>query len=201
MSGEPSIRSQQIVKAALGVFLRYGYARTTMGDIAQAAGLSRPTLYLSFPDKDSIFQAVVDTLVADKLAEIRRGIAARETLHDKLRFACEAWGAEGFDLVQAHPDAKDMFDLGFGAVCAGYSAFEEVLSDLVAERLAATGLAMTAGELAHILVFAIKGFKDIARDGAEIRRMIAAQVAITAAALGAGDIEARRRARPESRSV
>ncbi|HLY87559.1 MAG TPA: TetR/AcrR family transcriptional regulator [Acetobacteraceae bacterium] len=196
MGDERSIRSRQIVKAAIGVFLRYGYARTTMGDIAQAAGLTRPTLYLSFPDKDSIFQVVVETLVADKLAEIRQGMAARETLHDKLGFACEAWGAEGFDLVRAHPDAKDMFDLGFGAVCAGYGAFEEVLAELVAEPLAAAGLTMTAAELAHVLVFAIKGFKDIARDGVEIRRMITMQVAIVAAALDAGGIIRDRRQGP-----
>jgi len=44
-------RRDDIVRAAIGVFLRYGYARTTMRDIAQATGLTRPTLYLTFPTK------------------------------------------------------------------------------------------------------------------------------------------------------
>ena len=51
-------RRDQIVEAATGIFWRYGYARTTMSDIAQASGLTRPTLYLSFPDKEQIFAAV-----------------------------------------------------------------------------------------------------------------------------------------------
>jgi hypothetical protein len=33
-------------------------------------------------------------------------------------------------------------------------------------------------------VFAIKGFKETARDGADMRRMIGVQVAIVSAALG-----------------
>ena len=40
-----------------------------MSDIAQASGLTRPTLYLSFPDKEQIFAAVVEKMVAEKLAE------------------------------------------------------------------------------------------------------------------------------------
>jgi AcrR family transcriptional regulator len=44
-------RRDDIVRVAIGVFLRYGYARTTMRDIAQATGLTRPTLYLTFPTK------------------------------------------------------------------------------------------------------------------------------------------------------
>jgi len=37
-------RSAGIVEAATGVFLRYGFSRTTMGDIAGAAGISRASL-------------------------------------------------------------------------------------------------------------------------------------------------------------
>ena len=184
MSETTSTRRDQVVQAAIDVFLRYGYARTTMADIAQAAGLSRPTLYLSFPDKDAIFHAVVDTMVADKLSEIRRRLPRYRGFETKLRYACEAWGAEGFELVQAHPDAKDMFDLGFAAVCNGYSAFEELLTEIVSAPLADSGLGIAAGDLAQTIAFAIKGFKEIARDGADMRRMIGVQVAIVAAALG-----------------
>ena len=41
-----------------------------------------------------------------------------------------------------------------------------------------------AVDLAETIVFAIKGFKEIARDGADMRRMIGVQVAIVAAAMG-----------------
>jgi hypothetical protein len=34
-------------------------------------------------------------------------------LREKLLYACNAWAAEGYELVQAHPEARDMLDLGF----------------------------------------------------------------------------------------
>ena len=124
-------RRRRVVEAATGVFLRYGYARTTMADIAQAAGLSRPTLYLTFPDKEGVFQAVIETMVATKLATIHNGLSKQLSLDAKLRFACESWGAEGFELVRANPDAKDAFDLSFARVRQGYAAFEELLAELL----------------------------------------------------------------------
>ena len=48
-------KDDQIIEAATSVFLRYGFRRTTMGDIAEAAGVSRPALYLRFCNKEHIF--------------------------------------------------------------------------------------------------------------------------------------------------
>ena len=113
MSGATSARRAHIVGAATSVFLRYGFGRTTMADIAQASGLSRPTLYLTFPDKESVFRAVIEAMIEAKMAQVRTGISGLPTLGEKLLYACNAWAAEGYELVQAHPDARDMFDLGF----------------------------------------------------------------------------------------
>jgi hypothetical protein len=85
--------------------------------------------------------------------------------------------------VQAHPDASEMFDLGLSSVCGGYSAFEELLVEIIKEHLRESGLSVQAKEVAHGIAFAIKGFKDIARDGKEIRRMIGVEVILIAAAL------------------
>jgi AcrR family transcriptional regulator len=181
-----SARRQRVVEAGIGVFLRYGYARTTMADIAQSAGLSRPTLYLAFPDKEGVFRAVIETMVAAKLGTIREGLTERSSLEAKLRFACEAWGAEGFELVLANPDAKDMFNICFAPVREGYAAFEELIAGLLREPLGRAGLDVQADELARVIVFSTKGFKDVARDGADMRRMIGVQVALISVALGRG---------------
>jgi AcrR family transcriptional regulator len=181
-SSAPS-RPQQVVQAAIEVFLRYGYARTTMADIAKAAGLSRPTLYLSFPDKESIFRAVIETLVEAKFAVIRNGLAQRAGLDEKLRFACETWGAEGFEMVLANPDAKDMFDIGFAPVLETYLAFERLLAGILSAPIEQAGLKLKAAELARVIVFGMKGFKDVAKNGKEMRKMIATHVAVVTAAL------------------
>jgi AcrR family transcriptional regulator len=52
-------RQQQLLEAAAAVILRQGYNKTTMGDIAEAAGASRGTVYLYFKGKDELFEALL----------------------------------------------------------------------------------------------------------------------------------------------
>ena len=55
-------RRDQIVDAATPVFLRFGYKKSSMEAVAAAGGISRQALYLHFPNKESMFSAVVDGL-------------------------------------------------------------------------------------------------------------------------------------------
>ena len=87
--------------------------------------------------------------------------------------------------MRANPDAKDAFDLSFAPVRQGYAAFEELLAELLREPLSRAKLDVQADELARVIVFGIKGFKDIAHDGADMRRLIGAQVAVVVAAVDA----------------
>lgn len=48
----------RLLEAAKLAFSRYGYRRTTMGDVAELAGMSRPAVYLSFPNKRAVFDAL-----------------------------------------------------------------------------------------------------------------------------------------------
>jgi TetR/AcrR family acrAB operon transcriptional repressor len=52
-------RQQQILDAAAAVIIRFGYDKTTMGDIAEAAGASRRTVYLYFSGKEQLFEALL----------------------------------------------------------------------------------------------------------------------------------------------
>ena len=50
---------QTVIAAALPLFLRYGYRKTSMEDIAKAAGFSRQSIYTWYPNKKKLFIAVV----------------------------------------------------------------------------------------------------------------------------------------------
>lgn len=50
--------------AAIDVFLEHGFARTSMDAVARAAGITRPTLYARYPDKRTLFAAVVTWVLA-----------------------------------------------------------------------------------------------------------------------------------------
>ena len=58
---ERSERSrQQILDAALKLFSHRGYGATSVQEIAEAAGLSKGNLYHHFPDKETVFRALLD---------------------------------------------------------------------------------------------------------------------------------------------
>src|SRR5882757_90614 len=48
-----------VLSAALGVFGRYGFQKTSMEAVAKAAGISRPGLYLLFPNKEQLYRATM----------------------------------------------------------------------------------------------------------------------------------------------
>jgi AcrR family transcriptional regulator len=58
-------RRSAILTAARWRFLNFGFAKTSLEDIAKRANISRTLLYRHFKDKEDIFRAVfVDLLVA-----------------------------------------------------------------------------------------------------------------------------------------
>lgn len=60
-------RREILLSAAERVFLAKGYVATTMADIAQAAGMSKKTIYQVFDSKKELF----DALMMDRLAVLR----------------------------------------------------------------------------------------------------------------------------------
>jgi len=81
-----------IVEAARMLFLRQGYAGTTMDEIAAQAGLAKRTVYNNFADKEALFTQIVEetTAYAEEFArglqrELAGGITAanlKATLDD-----------------------------------------------------------------------------------------------------------------------
>jgi TetR/AcrR family transcriptional regulator len=69
MSDEkPQTRIQQknraaILAAGLDAFSQYGFRGTTLDQIADAAGLSKPNLLYYFPSKDAIYTALLERLL------------------------------------------------------------------------------------------------------------------------------------------
>ena len=78
-------RPQELLEAALAVFVERGYAATRLEEVARRAGVAKATLYLYYENKLELFKAVVRTsLVAgfDEVARAQAGVpcSAREQL-------------------------------------------------------------------------------------------------------------------------
>jgi len=62
-------RPQELLNAALELFVEKGFSATRSEEVATRAGVSKGTLYLYFPSKEELFKAVVRTNLASLIAE------------------------------------------------------------------------------------------------------------------------------------
>ncbi len=71
-------RRDQVLATALEVFVRFGYRKTSMDDVAQAAEISRPGLYFLFASKQELFRAAVVRALEADLAAAESALSAYE---------------------------------------------------------------------------------------------------------------------------
>jgi len=169
------------IEAAGEVFLRYGYARTTMGDIAKAAGMSRPALYLLFPGKEQVFSATTMYLAKQRLEEIRHAIAKCDGVEQNLVTACEMLLLSVYNLQQTAPDAKVMVDLNFPVVREIYTMFVDFFADIVSESEVTSSI--PAREIANVLLYGARGLRNVATSADEFRDMIKLHTVLLCASL------------------
>jgi AcrR family transcriptional regulator len=170
-------KTEQVLAAAWKVFVKYGYRRVTMADLAEAAQMSRPALYLVFSSKEQIFIEVVARLTNLNLKEIREGIQSLKTVDEKLNFAFEVWYIRPYELIQSSPDAADLYDsvkeFAADAIHRSAAEFEsllaEILEPLVRKKKSPP---LSSRRIARILRTSAKGFHFAAADTADLRQMI-----------------------------
>jgi len=59
-------KANQILNGALQEFLARGYAGTSMDRVAATAGVSKPTVYNHFQDKEGLFRALVQKIACER---------------------------------------------------------------------------------------------------------------------------------------
>jgi AcrR family transcriptional regulator len=106
-SGQPNTRRSAILVAAIAVFARFGYRKTSMDDVATAANMSRQALYLHFSSKEVLFHATVEFALAQHLEAANDALSKRDTsIKERLVAAVDAW--LGQYVGQLGPDALDL---------------------------------------------------------------------------------------------
>lgn len=137
---------EQVLEGARAVFMRDGFERASVDDIARAAGVSKATLYAYFPDKRLLFLEIAT-------AECRRKADEAEALIGTHALPAEVLRLAGEKIV-----GFLMSDLGqriFRMVVAEAENFPELAQEfyrsgplMIRQRLAAyLGAAVGRGEL------------------------------------------------------
>ena len=181
-------RRQRILGTALEVFIRYGYRRATMGDIAREVGMSRPALYLVFPSKEALCREAAEMALDASLGEIEAGLAAQSSLEARLRHVFEIWSVRSFELVARSPDAQEMmtasYDFMTDVLERASQRLARILAGVIRDAIAEPDdLRPSAEARARILIASAHGFKSEARDADDMRALVDDLVSIVAAGL------------------
>lgn len=86
-AADAALLGDRIVEAASRLFLRDGYATTSVEAITALAGVSKRTFYARFDDKSAVFLAVVRVLIRAWLSGFDESLSSAETLQDALMSA------------------------------------------------------------------------------------------------------------------
>lgn len=93
-SDEIAARQATVLAAARWCFLNFGFAKTSIEDIAKRAGLSRTLLYRSFKDKDAIYQAVFADWIVARLPAAMGAADRAGSTQDRLLDVCRILALE-----------------------------------------------------------------------------------------------------------
>ena len=88
-------RREQIVRDAMALFARHGFAGTTTQEIARHAGISEALLFRVFKDKKSLYSAIIDHKIAETGEELFPHEAASQERDE------EVFGTVGCVLMRA----------------------------------------------------------------------------------------------------
>jgi AcrR family transcriptional regulator len=181
----PETRLGALLDAAVGVFARFGYRKTSMDDVARAAGVSRQGLYLSFANKEELFRRALDHSLSQQLRAAVTSLSCDgASLETRLIEACNDWAGRFVGVIGV--DAADLMCASTalaGTMLAEYEwQFEEALasalaSSPMAERCAAANLQIA--DLARALHATARGLKQRCKTREEFARAMTAAVRMT----------------------
>ncbi|RDL49230.1 putative HTH-type transcriptional regulator YfiR [Ensifer sp. M14] len=104
-------KTMQILDAALPVFVRYGIRKTTMADIARAAGISRASLYLSFSSKEDVFRAGSARAHRQTMVEVEVALKGQGSVFDRIEAAVTTFQRGLIVPLGASADARELFEI------------------------------------------------------------------------------------------
>jgi len=168
-----------VFDAAADVFAQYGFKRTTMNDIAQAAGISRPALYLMFNNKEHLFQELaayrinraLETAksVLTDVGDLRHRFIGALMIFEKTYTEPVANSPHGAELVDINMSlASDVMTKGRSKLIA---ALVKVLK--TAEQsgeVSFQNMPMTHKAFVELLLSSVSGLKKKASTKAEYRK-------------------------------
>lgn len=179
MAGRPrSFDRDTALAAAIELFWRAGYEETSIAMLTSAMGVTPPSLYAAFGDKDSLFREA-SALYFRRTCEAVDSAAARPTAREAITVMLD-------DTARAHTDTRTprgCLMLTEPRLAAQRKDIHRRLMDRIARGITDGDLPATVqpDQLASFLMAVMRGMSGCARDGGSTEELLAiASFAVTA---------------------
>lgn len=174
---EAADRTDQILDSSLAVFCRYGFSKTTMKDLADAAGISRASLYLHFNNKEELFRAGSERAHATVMSEVETKLHSDGSVIQRITEAMTGYLRGLLEEISASPHGHELFNSNLNLSSDIAHASRERMSDLIAaalseaDRVGAIDLSVTgatSSELAGLIMSTVEGIKATGGTGEQL---------------------------------
>lgn len=162
-------RRGTILAAALLLFMRHGFSRVTMDDVAREAGISRPALYRDFRNKADIYAAIAASLLDHSASRAERALSATGDLDKRLVRAIEAGMLEVMAAIAKSPHGVDILEQKMALTADIHARWRArmmtCIADAIGEEARTRGVDLDARRLspdalAETLLDAVEGLKQ-----------------------------------------
>jgi AcrR family transcriptional regulator len=143
-------RRRVILDSARECFLKFGYSKTSLEDIANQAGISRPLLYKKFKGKTEIFAAVLEDILTKRYPAIEETLAMPLNNREKLFRIYKALILDPWDQLMEAPMARE-----FNETCR--RTMPEIEAKHKRKELRYTQTVLKSKQVAEIFMLAANG--------------------------------------------
>lgn len=177
----PDEKQMAVFDAAAEVFSRYGFRRTAMNDIARAAGISRPALYLMFENKEDLFRQLAKSRQQNAIDEAAKVLTDSAPLSKRLIDAILAYEKIYYEPVSQSPHGAELMDVNFSIAAdemkKGSEKLVGLLSDAIEDSISSGEVSfsetpMKPRAFVELLMSSIGGQKKTATSNRDFRRKI-----------------------------
>lgn len=139
LSHEREPKRRAILEAASRLFIQFGFRKTSVEEIATAAGIGKGTVYLYFRDKDAIFLALLEAYRALIDEACRRAVEGDADPGVQLVALIDAKFGLSHRILQRGPGAREMLEatnsLGAEVVSSLTSNYRAILRHFIETKL------------------------------------------------------------------
>ena len=172
-------RRERLLDAAEALFVQQGFRATSIEGIAEAAGMSKVTLYGYFRDKEAVFAAVAERIADAMDAAVEAALAADAPFPAPLAMALTAKHLIVQARVQRSAFASELFQAKAAHVARRFAALDEAIIGGLTAAMEREGQTPAASaETAQLLFSAANGIANRAGDAelltARIERLVRA---------------------------